>query len=115
MVCYRFPGRPDRRFLSVMLLAYLLLPALLSCDMTPTHEAFLSFHESDVGREMEEVYSGTYIVPYMLEGKILPNGNSEYGFARRGTCEVYYEVDPETRIIVAWRWQGLKEDCIHGG
>ena len=106
--------RLDGRTRNAMLIAGLLSIVLLSCGGHLSHENFLTFAGRHVGSNMEEVNPTTRVTGY-VDGRILANGNSEYGFKYWKTCRVYYEVDPETRIIVDWRWEGLRKDCVAGG
>ena len=98
----------------IVLVASLLALALLSCALPPNHETFVSHRNHEVGLKMEDVRSSTSIKSY-ADSRFLSNGNVEYGFKYRRTCRVYYEVNPETRIIVGWRWEGLRQHCVIGG
>ena len=108
-------NRLDRLSCGAMLFASLLPVTMLSCIIVPhPHETFISHRNNEVGRKIEEVKSSTSVKGY-TNSRFLPNGNVEYGFRARGTCRVYYEVDPKTRIIVSWRWEGLRKHCTAGG
>lgn len=48
---------------------------------------------------------------YLIETRMLDNGNMEYVYRWRGTCRYMYEVDPKTRIIVNARYDEANEDC----
>lgn len=41
----------------------------------------------------------------------LPNGNVETNFSWRKHCPVFFEINPATRIIVGWRFEGNERDC----
>ena len=108
-------NRLDRLSYGTVLLASLLSVTMLSCVIPlDRHGAFISHRNNEVGRKIEEVKSSLSVKSY-TDGRFLPNGNLEYGFRARGTCRVYYEVDPKTRIIVNWRWEGLQKHCTAGG
>jgi len=61
------------------------------------------------------VLRGMYSSP-PLSIKQLPNGNMEEeriaGYGNRDRCREFYEYDPRTSIIVGWRFEGSKADCI---
>ena len=90
----------------------LLSVAVLSCANVVSHEAFISRHDNKVGRNFDQLPYRTSINEY-ADSRFLPNGNVEYGFIWGTKCRVYYEVDPETRIIVNWRWEGTA--CVVSG
>ena len=106
--------RTDRSPCGAVLLASLLSVAVLSCANVASHEAFISCHENRVGRNFDQLPRQFDINEY-ADSRFLSNGNVEYGLLWLGKCRVYYEVNPETRIIVDWRWEGIIGYCVLGG
>jgi hypothetical protein len=47
----------------------------------------------------------------VFNSKTLFNGNIENQYRYRGTCRYFFEVDPKTRKIVGWRFEGSERDC----
>lgn len=52
------------------------------------------------------------IEKYLIDSKVLPNGNIENGYLFRGTCRYFFEYAPDTKVIVGWRFEGSEQDCI---
>lgn len=51
---------------------------------------------------------------------VLPSGNREnqydyHLFKRPGICKVFIEYNPQTNIIIGWRFDGKETDCIWQG
>lgn len=85
---------------------------LASCGLDP-HDNFKWLNQRNVGTTIDKPALGESTNPRgLLESKRLPNGNIENKYKRRGTCRVFYEFDPDTRIIVSWRFEGKTSDCI---
>lgn len=106
-------GGSGRPFWHVAVTVFLSVAVLFSCTSPPTHERFVRHRNDEVGIKLENLYPSTSVKHY-IAGRILPNGNIEYGFKHSRTCRIYYQVDPETRVIVGWRWEGLREHCVVG-
>jgi len=47
-----------------------------------------------------------------LSSRMLPNGNIENKYKYVWSCRYFFEYDPETRMIVGWRFEGSEEDCV---
>ena len=87
----------------------LILPA--RSTITP-HENFKEHMESNIGSSIDKPQEpGVAIPKYLLNSTALPNGNIENGYQYRGTCRYFFEFDPNTRIILGWRFEGSKTDC----
>ena len=98
-----------------MALFVIVLPVvLLSCASVGNHEAFINYHENRVGRNFDQLPRQFNINEY-TDSTFLSNGNVEYGLIWKSKCHVYYEVDPETRIILDWRWEGSQGYCTLSG
>lgn len=46
-----------------------------------------------------------------ISSVILLNGNMENGYRHRRSCIYYFEINPDTRKIVGWRYTGTERDC----
>lgn len=109
---HRFVNRLGKQITSTLLIAGLLGTVLLSChSLLSGHERFVLYNNSKIGRNFDKENYGTRIQEY-ADSRFLPNGNVEYGFKWKAKCRVYYEVNPETRIIVNWRWEGSQRYCV---
>ena len=103
----------------VVLLMLMLVPvSMLSCiPFISRHENYKDIMQRDVGRSIDDPNTLVYIVanyePHLLmESKILENGNVENKYRYRiRTCRTFFEYNPETRIIVSWRFEGEENDC----
>jgi hypothetical protein len=95
----------------------LLLPLLLSCvppEFLPTpHENFKTIMQNNVGKRADDPTSHVSRFPpeWVIGSRLLPNGNIETEYARREACRVFFEINPKTRIIVGWRFEGSERDC----
>ena len=49
-----------------------------------------------------------------LNSKALPNGNQEqeYAAGRKGECRLFFEVEPLSRRIVRWSYEGTERECV---
>jgi hypothetical protein len=89
---------------------------IASCA-SPTEAAFENFKhrmQLDVGHSANDRYSYRSQYPERRVGTSeLPNGNVEEQFrqGRGGKCSVFFEINKATQDIVAWRYEGTKEDC----
>jgi hypothetical protein len=68
-----------------------------------------------VGKSIDD--ADAYPVFYrlrQLNAKSLPNGNEEHEYAagRKGECRLFFEVQPLTRRIVRWSYEGSERDCV---
>lgn len=79
------------------------------------HENFREVYGGKVGKSIDDpsLLVGNY--PKREVGsRTLSNGNLEKGFDMEnpwGHCRIYYEVNPQSRIIIAWRFEGSDEAC----
>jgi hypothetical protein len=65
-----------------------------------------------IGRSIDSPPELTGINPQqLLSSSILTNGNMENGYEFRGTCRYFFEINPQTRKIVSWRFEGAERDC----
>lgn len=99
-----------RTFLAVVLL----LMSLSACisSVTP-HENFKSLMAHNVGSSIDNPnVAGSTYYKSLVGSNSLPNGNIENKYRDRGTCRYFFEFDPETRIIVSWRFEGSEKDCV---
>lgn len=107
-------GRQCRTVLLFVVLGYMLASCGYYADLYNVdrmHEEFILISQKWIGQSIDrfdENYGSGKI-----ESRELPNGNIEnaYGFSY-GRCIEFYEFDPETRIIVNFRFEGLKRWCV---
>ena len=103
-----------------MLRTFLLLltsHVVLGCMNLDSHANFKNHWNSEVGRHTYD--KDAYMTRYgkaPLDTTRLPNGNIEEKYAAGiwrwgGPCYVYLEIQPETKRIVGWRYEGSKESC----
>ncbi len=86
------------------------LVLLLSSCISP-HENFKDHMQVNVGRSIDDTRS--WKRPDRLLGrKVLENGNIENEYEYTRTCRYFFEYDPETRIVVNWRFEGKESDCV---
>jgi hypothetical protein len=93
--------------------AMLMWMPLAGCgpSITP-HENFRSIIGHSVGKSIDLPPGATKAHPERLvSSTVLPNGNIENQYKQRGTCSYFFEIDPKTRIIVGWRFEGSERDC----
>jgi hypothetical protein len=98
-----------------------LLACLASC-ITAAGCSFLSARDDlaklmdrEVGRTPGDLDSYRANFPSLSRGsRKLPNGNleEEWRAGFRDDCPVFFEVDPETRKVLAWRLGLPDDDCI---
>jgi len=68
--------------------------------------------EFNVGSSIDKPREpGVALPKYLLGSRTLQNGNIENEYQDRGTCRYFFEFNPETRIIVGWRYEGSEKDC----
>ncbi|MCA1803866.1 MAG: hypothetical protein LC646_00520 [Xanthomonadaceae bacterium] len=98
----------------VIVMICLMLSPLLSCSVLPTpHENFKRAMQSNIGKREDSETS--YLLRYpedVLGSATLPNGNIETEFFQSRKCRVFFEINPATRIIVGWRFEGSERDCV---
>lgn len=89
------------------------LLAAVSCAAIPTpHENFLLIMGSNVGKHVDNpLILWNRYADWRAGIRILENGNAEHEFRWRTYCPVFFEVDPNTRLIVGWRFEGRETDC----
>lgn len=89
----------------------LLLPSLSSCSSVTPHENFKAHMSDNIGRDIDSPNTDWVRPDRYVGNKVLPNGNTENEYKFRGTCRYFFEIDPKTRIIVGWRFEGNERDC----
>jgi hypothetical protein len=92
---------------------------LVSCvSFTPPYQNFQDIHRMHIGRKVNDpgLVANGFVDPVDFVKVVrLPNGHDEYyhrgHYRGHSTCLEIYEVDPETLIIVGFRWEGTEKDC----
>ena len=93
----------------------ILVLVLAGCATAPEHENFKQVMGAQVGKRIDD--ADAYPVFYRLRevnAKPLPNGNiqEEYAAGRKGECRLFFEVEPLTRRIIAWSFDGSERNCV---
>ncbi len=99
------------------ILAALCLPLLLSgcvlmISATP-HQAFVESYGWYVGKPLNEfIEDAGKRAFYNTKKIILEGGFVEFmwGLANR-QCKIFYTYNPQTKIIVSWRYEGTNNQC----
>jgi hypothetical protein len=82
------------------------------------HENFIYNYSRQVGKRADDPFS--IIVRYskdITSERIVSNGNREIEYIHSSPyknhsgCKVFFEIDSNTNIIVAWRYEGDNESC----
>lgn len=97
---------------AILTIVILMIP-LSSCHsfVTP-HENFKSLMAHNIGSSIDKPnVAGSTQLQYLLKSRSLPNGNVENKYRGRGSCRIFFEFDPKTRIIINWHFEGSEQDC----
>ena len=95
-----------------MLVGCLLLLLSTACSSVTPHENFQMIFSQSIGKSIDSAPRLTNAYPDRLLSSIdLLNGHIENKYLWYGACRYFYEIDPKTRIIVAWRFEGNERDC----
>jgi hypothetical protein len=77
------------------------------------HQNFVTTIQNRVGTKMADVRRTSWADDKdLVDRTVQPNGNIAYRYLSGGTCRYIFEVDPNTDIIVAARWEGEARHCI---
>lgn len=99
------------RKIKALLFGGLLMPMVSSCAALSPHENFKGHMRGNVGKKIDGP-STLWVKPDRYVGtRQLSNGNTEKEYKLRGTCRYFFEFNPETRVIVGWRFEGSEKDC----
>jgi hypothetical protein len=86
----------------------------ISCISVDPYKYFEDQLQAQVGESIDDAFSYPWRVrPDLLFTEPLSNGKIEYHYAYenlRGLCRYVLEVDPTTRKIVDWRYDGEDKD-----
>jgi len=98
-------------FRIILVILFLLTISCLSLDPYKNFEDQL---QAEVGESIDDARSYSWHVrPELVSTDPLPNGNIAYHYEYenyRGLCRYVFEVDPTTRKIVDWRYDGEDKD-----
>jgi hypothetical protein len=82
-----------------------------SCARRP-HDNFVHVNQGQVGRLVSHRSYLKNRYPEMFVGaKPLSNGNVEEQFAWNRQCQVYFEIDKASQVVVRWRFEGSEQEC----
>jgi sarcosine oxidase delta subunit len=100
------------RILTAISLPYLMLSLLSACSTLTPHENFVMIMRSDIGKNADDPSSYTSVYRnYRLSVRNLANGNIEEEYARGRNCRHFFEIEPSTRRIMNWRFEGQQNEC----
>jgi len=98
-------------FRAVLAILFLLT---ISCLPFDPYKKFEDQLQSEIGKSIDDVPSNSGDVRSELAfTTLLPNGNIEYHYVYeniRGLCRYVFTVNPTTRKIVGWRYDGEDQD-----
>ncbi|WP_157826747.1 hypothetical protein [Colwellia sp. 12G3] len=80
--------------------------------MTTPHENFKSHMKFHIGMKFNSYSS--YLTRYPTrvgKEKDLSNGNKEIEFTQGNDCQVWFEVDKNTSVIIDWYFVGNEKTC----
>ncbi len=107
----RWPAGGIKTCLSCWVVALMWMP-LAGCSLVTPHENFRLIHDHVVGKSIDLPPRAIKAYPEdLISTTVLPSGNIENQYQFRGTCRYFYEVNPKTRIIMGWRFEGSERDC----
>ena len=93
-------------------MALVLLNSACSIGAQWPYNNFNKIYSHQVGKSLD---ASSLYERRKIGSRTLPSGNIEteylHGKGRRGICRVFYEIDPKTRIIVGWRYEGDEKAC----
>ena len=96
--------------LAIQLLFIILIQ---SCSASSPHDNFKNHMQMHIGGKVTDPASYLSRYSERIEGRyLLTNGNTEVGFIQNENCKVFFEVDSKTNIIIDWRFDGEKIDCV---
>jgi hypothetical protein len=108
-----------KNLLGIFLFEIILSGCAFFLEDRNTHQVFIDQNSWWVGKNVNVLHQQKYFPP--LDAKILKNSNIEEKWGwhvswnkkeQIYTCFVFYEHDPKTKVVVNWRYEGRKEDCI---
>ena len=101
-----------RRLFKIALV--ILVPLTISCVSVDPYIYFQEQLQAEVGESIDAVPPSSWRVrPDLVFKAPLPNGHIEYHYEFeniRGLCRFALEVDPATRKILGWRYDGEDKD-----
>lgn len=107
----RWPVAVLKMCVSYGAIALMWMP-LAGCSSVTPHQNFSKTMRLDIGKSVDDpTLSGWMQSQRLIGHQTLPNGNVENAYRFRGTCRYFYEINPKTRIIVGWRFEGSERDC----
>lgn len=93
---------------------FLLLAAILasfSCGNRSPHDNFISHMQHNINKNIDGESTNWVKSKYLIRTRTLSNGNKENQYQWRGSCIYFFEFNPDTRVIINWRFEGSKKDC----
>jgi hypothetical protein len=104
--------KSDVRF-RFLLLPYLGAMACLiaACSSIEPHQNFVEIVSKNVGKSVGEDQRHGMAPERFVQSKTLSNGVLEREYEFRGSCRLFFSVDPSTNIVVSWRYEGSNMDC----
>ena len=96
------------------LLFFVMLFSLVSCAVGSQwpHKNFLDIYDHQVGKSVNDP---SLYKRKKIGSRVLSDGNIEqeylHSMGKRGTCRVFYRINPETQTIESWRYEGSDRAC----
>lgn len=83
----------------------------MACSSMTQHENFLAHMELNIGKDYERHDGQGMAAQNFVQSKTLPDGNVEREYKYRRSCKLFFTVNPVTRIVLNWRYEGSDSDC----
>lgn len=94
-------------------LVLVLCVSLTACASGRAYENFKNRMQRQVGRSADDPNTSMNRYPENLgDAKKLLNGNIEQQYRFGPGCQVYFEINEESRKIVGWRYEGSEQECV---
>jgi hypothetical protein len=83
-----------------------------ACSSVTPHENFQMILGQSVSKSIDDPPRLTNAYPdRLISSKVLGNGNIENEYRWYGACRYFYEINPTTRVIVGWHFEGGQSEC----
>jgi len=86
----------------------------IGCANISPHDNFKEAIASEIGTSIDNAPSYSWRHEKdLISSRVLPNGNIENKYKYyKEACVYFFEIDPQTRVIVKARFEGNKNDCV---
>jgi len=98
--------------------ACLVLLFLSACGLmpkpptNPAHENFKRIMSGKVGKKYDDPPNFAGTQEQIVSSITQLNGTMVNGYRLNASCVYYFEINPDTRKILGWRYKGKDDDCV---